>query len=88
MSIVENVEKVLKENGDRLAQNDEFRELRRFYEEMQREGLATRQEYTLPPLDTGGQRFHDATTTSRSEGRFALMESGPTTGGREGLLPE
>ena len=64
MSIVENVEKVLKEDGEKFAQNPEFKELQEFYSEMQRLGLVTKQEYTLPPLDTGGQRYHEATSAA------------------------
>ncbi len=35
-----------------------FQELQKFYEEMRKNGIAKKQEYNIPPLDTIGHRLY------------------------------
>jgi hypothetical protein len=37
--------------------NPDFKRLHEFYEEKKKEGLISKQEYTLPPIDTVGRTF-------------------------------
>lgn len=46
---------VLEENRDRGPDNPDFNRLRDFYEEKKKEGLISKSEYTLPPIDTVGR---------------------------------
>ena len=56
METTNKLEKVLIEKEREFASDPEFVRLREFYEEMKRQGLAKKQEYSLPPLDTVGLR--------------------------------
>ena len=60
METTNELQKLLAAKEHELASNPEFVRLREFYEEMKRLGLVTKQEYSLPPLDTGGQRIYQA----------------------------
>lgn len=55
METVLEIKKLLAEKGHVFGSDPDFVRLREFYEEMKRLGLAKRQEYSLPPLDTAGQ---------------------------------
>ncbi len=56
MTIEEKMQQVLAEN--REPNNPGFQRLRDFYEEKKKEGLVTKQEYTIPPIDTVGRAFY------------------------------
>jgi len=58
MSIEEEVKRALAENE--RQNNPAFQHLRDFYEQKKMEGVVTRQEYTLPPMDTLGRSLHVA----------------------------
>lgn len=51
------LEKVLIEKEREFAADPSFVRLKEFYEQMKSQGLATKQEYSLPQLDTAGQRL-------------------------------
>jgi hypothetical protein len=57
MSIAEKVKTTLAEKITDISKDKEFIKLRDFYEEKQREGIAQKQPYSLPPLDTVGRRL-------------------------------
>lgn len=59
MSLVENIEKILEEKKEEREGSAEYRELRDFYTKMKQLGLVTKQEYTIPPLDTTGRRVRE-----------------------------
>lgn len=54
MSMAEKVREVLAEEVDR-QHDPEFRKLRDFYDAKKQEGAVTKQEYSLPPVDTIGR---------------------------------
>lgn len=60
METTKDLKKILAEKELEFASDPEFVRLREFYEEMKRQGLALKQEYSLPPLDTAGQRIYQA----------------------------
>lgn len=62
MSIVERVRDVLAEKIADLNKDEGFRKLRDFNEEMWRKGVAQKQPYSLPPLDTVGRRLRRIAT--------------------------
>lgn len=70
METTNKLEKVLIEKEREFASDPEFVRLREFYEEMKRQGLAKKQEYSLPPLDTVGQRLYQAQLEA-----FRLMQT-------------
>lgn len=51
------VKKVLDKYQGEFSKDPKFRELQKFYLEMQAEGIAEKQEYSLPQLDTVGHRL-------------------------------
>jgi hypothetical protein len=60
METVLELQKIIVEKEPGFSANPDFVKLREFYEEMKRRGLATKQEYSLPPLDTTGQGLYQA----------------------------
>ena len=60
MEIVIELQKTLATKEQNFSSDPEFRRLRDFYEEMKRQGLVKKQEYSLPPLDTTGQGLYQA----------------------------
>jgi len=60
MNTVIELQKMLAEKERDFSENPDFVKLREFYEEMKRQGLAKKQEYALPLLDTAGQRLFQA----------------------------
>jgi len=61
MSLTDQVQQVIEAGPPKTVETPEFAKLRDFYVEMQRLGIATKQEYNLPPLDTVGRRLHELT---------------------------
>jgi hypothetical protein len=57
MSIETNVKQVLA-NEENRAKDVDFQNLRDFYEQAKKEGIAVKPEYTLPQLDSIGRRFY------------------------------
>ena len=55
MEISKKVEKVINEDKCGFLKDPAFIELRNFYAEMQKLGIATKQEYSLPNLDLVGK---------------------------------
>lgn len=70
METTHELEKVLLEKEREFASDPDFVRLREFYEEMKRQGVAKKQEYSLPPLDTAGQRLYQA-----QQDMFRLLEA-------------
>ena len=60
METVLELQQVIAEKERDFSSDPAFVRLREFYEEMKRQGLAKKQEYSLPPLDTAGQRLFQA----------------------------
>ena len=60
METVTELQKTIAEKEQDFSSDPEFRRLRDFYEEMKRQGLVKKQEYSLPPLDTTGQGLYQA----------------------------
>ncbi|MGH9960802.1 MAG: hypothetical protein ACREBC_27400 [Pyrinomonadaceae bacterium] len=58
MGITKRVEEAVKETEQRFNESQGFRELRDFYADMQRRGLAIKKEYDIPPLDTAGRLIY------------------------------
>jgi len=54
------LERILAEKEKDFRADPAFIRLQEFYEEMKRLGVAKKQEYSLPPLDTIGQRLYQA----------------------------
>ena len=69
MNILQQMNQAVDHELQRLAGNEEFERLRQFYEEKREQGVAIRQEYTLPQLDTVGRDvyvgFHANLTDSK-----------------------
>ncbi len=63
MGIAEQMQDVLKEREHAMSSEPGFLELRKFYEEMLKLGIAKKQDYTLPQLDTIGRRLNESTPT-------------------------
>ena len=66
MTIKERVEETLKQYRE-ITKSSDFNNLRDFYEEMKKEGVAVTKEYDLPPLDTIGRRLYE--TASKAQRR-------------------
>lgn len=66
MSITDRVEQTLTTDLVERKQKVEFTALRDFYEAMQRAGVAQKQPYSLPPLDTAGKRLRQITVHKNS----------------------
>lgn len=58
MTLVEEVTKEIEEKKEALKDNKEYVRLRDFYNEMQELGVAKKNEYNLPPLDTIGRKLY------------------------------
>ncbi len=63
MKIEERIQEAIIKTEASLNNNPEFVKLRDFYLAMQESGIAQKQEYTLPPLDTSGRRLHEMTVS-------------------------
>lgn len=61
MSITDRVKQAVATNLTELNKKDEFVKLQDFYKEMKQAGIAQKQEYSLPPLDTVGRRLRQTT---------------------------
>jgi hypothetical protein len=57
MSIENNVKQVLADEENR-AKDVNFQNLRDFYEQAKKDGIAAKPEYTLPQLDSIGRRLY------------------------------
>ena len=57
MSLRDELEKVLSEG--KFTNDAKFVELLEFYKQMKDSGIAVKQEYDLPPLDTIGRGLYD-----------------------------
>lgn len=55
MSITKDLEQALATFDQEVARDTDLRQLRDFYEEAKREGLAKKPEYDIPQLDTIGR---------------------------------
>lgn len=68
MTIEDRMKEALAEENER-EKNPNFQNLRDFYEEMKREGVAIKHPYSLPPVDTVGRSLYDqiANKSSPSE---------------------
>ena len=60
MQISKRVQKAMKETKRDFAKDPGFVKLSEFYQKMQNAGIAKKQEYSLPPLDTIGRRLNQA----------------------------
>lgn len=60
METVIELQKTLAEKEKDFSSDPDYQRLRDFYEEMKRQGLVKKQEYSLPPLDTTGQGLYQA----------------------------
>jgi hypothetical protein len=67
MKIEERIQEAITKTETSLNSNPEFVKLRDFYLEMQEAGIAQKQEYTLPPLDTSGRRLHEMTISKTTK---------------------
>ena len=61
MSIVKRVRDTTREIHKRLAGTPEFDRLNDFYKKMKESGIAKKQEYSLPPIDTIGRDLYKKT---------------------------
>lgn len=59
MTISEELQKTIHENGQKFADQPSFQELREFYAEMQSKGLVIKKNYDLPQLDTIGRSAYN-----------------------------
>ena len=59
MTLVDEVQKEIEEKKESLRDNKEYVRLRDFYTEMQELGVAKKNEYNLPPLDTIGRKLYE-----------------------------
>lgn len=59
MTKVEEVQKVLEDGRSAMERDQSFVELQDFYHEMLELGIASRQKYDLPPLDTVGRHLYE-----------------------------
>ena len=60
METTNELQKVLAEKEREFATNSDFVRLRDFYEDMKKRGLVIKQDYSLPLLDTAGQKLYQA----------------------------
>ena len=58
MSVTDQIRQIVEAEKTRMENDPEFVRLRDFYAEMQKAGIAQKQSYTLPPLDTVGRRIY------------------------------
>lgn len=65
MSTVNEVRETLEQHGEHLARDPQFCELQEFYQEMVKDGLVLRQEYSLPPLDTVGREIYHSLAAAK-----------------------
>lgn len=65
MKIEERIQEAVIKTEASLNNSPEFVKLREFYLEMKESGIAQKQEYTLPPLDTTGRRLHEMIVTKQ-----------------------
>lgn len=56
--IAKRVEEAVKHTEPRFTESRGFRDLRDFYMDMQRRGLALKREYDIPLLDTAGRNIY------------------------------
>ena len=63
MKIEERIQEAITKTEASLNNSPEFVKLREFYLAMQEAGIAQKQEYKLPPLDTSGRRWHEMTVS-------------------------
>lgn len=59
MSLTDQIQEALAKEEAARGKNPNFQNLRDFYEEMKKEGIATKQEYTLPLVDTVGRYLYE-----------------------------
>lgn len=59
--IVKRVQKELNKYRKDFSKDPKFLELQKFYSDMQAKGIAKKQEYNLPQLDTVGHRLYQTT---------------------------
>lgn len=67
MQITKRMQKAIEETKREFAKSPEFTKLSEFYQEMQSAGIAKKQEYTLPPLDTIGRRLNQHIVVHRKK---------------------
>jgi len=66
MSIEDRVKQAVEANSTERNKEQDFAKLRDFYTQAQQAGIAQKQTYTIPPLDTVGQRLYQMTVTKQS----------------------
>jgi hypothetical protein len=59
MTISEELQKTIRENGQKFADQPSFQELSKFYAEMESKGLVIKKTYDLPQLDTIGRSAYN-----------------------------
>jgi len=64
MSISDEVEKLLASNKEKFEENIELKKMQDILKEMQNLGLAAKQGYTIPPLDTLGKKLFESYKSS------------------------
>lgn len=64
MTIVEQVKDAIKQGEQTFANDPDFAQLQKFYEDMQRKGLVRKQGYSLPQLDTVGRTIYHRINTA------------------------
>lgn len=60
MTVDERVSKTLQEKSEFFNSKEGFQELQGFYEELVTRGIIAKQEYSLPLIDTIGQKLYKA----------------------------
>ncbi len=70
MEITETIQKVVAEDKKSFLKDPAFIKLREFYLEMQRKGIATKQEYSLPGLDLVGRSLAEPAKSGSAEPPF------------------
>lgn len=64
MNISDKVEMLLANNKEKFAENVELKKMQDILREMQSLGLVTKQDYTIPPLDTLGNKLFESYKSS------------------------
>jgi len=59
--IAERMHEGISKCQDSFSKDKKFQELQEFYEDMKKKGIAKKQEYSLPQLDTIGHNFYQTT---------------------------
>ncbi len=67
MSITEEVNRIIGEQEKKMAEGTGSIELAEFYAEMRRLGIAKKQEYSLPPLDTIGRQLYRSMSSANNK---------------------